>query len=116
MIDRSPVVAPDGVTVEATGEVTHRCPFADEVDHGTVTVRWTCDGMTLELHYLRGFLDEFRDVKISHEQLVERVRVHAAAQAGVTDVSVTGEFFTAGMRVRVGAGAVLGDRLRAQGA
>jgi len=40
------------VTVEATGPVTHLCPHRDEIDHGTVTITWVCEGRTIELHSL----------------------------------------------------------------
>lgn len=80
--------------VVVTAEVTHRCPYVDEIDYGTIAM--TFDGEAPELHKLRAFLDRFRDQKITHEDLT----AHVARKYGC---DVTSRWTTAGMAVECSA-------------
>ena len=94
----------DSPTVTVEGPLVHRCPFVKEDDVGTVELSWVVtNGMTLELHTLREWLDAFVDVEITHEALTVRI-LEAVGAAGVTVGQVHTTWSTAGMTVRVTAG------------
>jgi NADPH-dependent 7-cyano-7-deazaguanine reductase QueF len=81
------------VLVRVTAPVSKRCPFVDEIDVGTVTLTWSTDGKTAELHALREWLDTFKDRAISHEDFTREVADRLNGQAEST-------WMTAGMEVR----------------
>lgn len=93
------------VTLSATGNIRHLCPFKNEVDHGTVTITWTVAGQTLELHALAAWLDEFRDARTSHEDLTSDIATAIAILPGVADVRVATTWDTAGLAVTCTSGA-----------
>jgi NADPH-dependent 7-cyano-7-deazaguanine reductase QueF len=93
------VDAPEGVTVEVTHDIVHRCPFVDEKDHGRIVIGWHCRSATLELHDLAAYLSTFADVAISHESLVDVIQAHIGSQPGISGVDVSATFTTAGMTV-----------------
>lgn len=101
----APEIAPMTVPVDAdvhmtaTCSVTHLCPFKDEVDRGGVTVKWSTNGRTFELHALAAYLQAFAEERISHEDLTDRFRRTLAFAPGVTGVEVTTVWETAGMGV-----------------
>lgn len=101
-------------TVEYAGPLVHRCPFVDEVDRGAVTITWSTDGATLELHGLAAWLRTWTDVAVSHEALTDLIRSSLAGQPGIADVSVSTRWDTAGAEVVVRA--VPGQPLHAGGA
>lgn len=88
------------VTMTAGIAVAHLCPFKDEVDNGWVTITWRCDGATLELHALADYLRGFKDARLSHEEVTDRIRHDLAATPGVELVSVETTWGTAGMEVK----------------
>lgn len=103
-------------TVTVTGDITHQCPYRDEVDEGQVTLAWLCQGATIELHSLAAYLDAWKDCTVSHEQLVDRLALDlGTASPEVHLISVVARFTTAGMSVEV-AGVVPGESLHAAGA
>ena len=95
------VTAPIDATVRlsATADIQHMCPFVHEVDNGTITITWTADGWTLELHSLRDYLNTFHDREISHEDLTEEVRAELSTNHGINNINVTSKWRTAGMEV-----------------
>ena len=108
--------------VTATLPITHRCPFRDELDEGTVTVSWaTTHHLTIELHSLAAFLAGFADLEISHEDITVRIldRLQSAAEGrapfSVTDVEVSTRWNTAGAEVVV-TSAVPRERVLGSGA
>ena len=110
------------VRVTATFPLTHRCPFRDELDEGTVTVSWTTvHHLTIELHSLAHYLAEFRDVAISHENITVRIldELQTSASNGspfsVADLEVSTAWRTAGAEVVV-TSAVPRERLIGTGA
>lgn len=88
------------VLMTATGELTHHCPFVDEVDNGHVTITWRTSGQSLELHALKEYLDGWRQVTASHEDVTDRIRHDLATVAGIELVSVDTTWHTADMEVR----------------
>ena len=114
----APVEVPStaDVRVTVTRTVQHRCPYVEESDHGTVEISWTVAGGTVELHSLDAYLDGYADSRISHEDLIDRIRHDLAVLTGITGVTVTGRYTTAGLHVEVTADAVLGNAVRASGA
>jgi NADPH-dependent 7-cyano-7-deazaguanine reductase QueF len=96
-----PETAPVRVTVG--GYLAHDCPHVTEHDQGSVSIAWTCNGSTLELHSLREYLASFEGVPVSHEQITEQIRSDLAAIDGLADVTVSTSWNTAGLGVCVGA-------------
>lgn len=94
------VPAPHGAKVSASGEVTHLCPFKDEVDKGRAHVSWVTSGATYELHSLAEYLGTFADQSISHEQLATKI-MNDLNRDGVSGVWVEVRFITAGLIVEV---------------
>ena len=92
------------VTMTATGDIRHLCPFEDEVDYGTISVTWTTNGQTVELHSMAQWFREFRDVKISHEELTDHIVSELRLMSGLTDVTVTTTWETAGMQINCTSG------------
>jgi NADPH-dependent 7-cyano-7-deazaguanine reductase QueF len=103
-----PAVA--GVRVSAAGWVRHLCPHVDEADFGSSAIAWTTKDATIELHSLAAYLGTYADQKISHEDLVAAITADLDALPGITDVTVTAQFHTAGFVVEVSS-AVPGDAL-----
>lgn len=95
--------APFGVIVAVTVDIEHLCPVVNEIDRGSVTIGWLCDGATLELHDLAAWVKTWRHIAISHEALVDAIKTYVAAQPGITDVHASATFTTAGMTVTASA-------------
>lgn len=100
----SPVATvPDAsdVTVTVRTSLQHTCPYVDEVDRGHVTITWRVDGETFELHALAGYLQGFKDARLSHEEITERIRFDLTCATELIElVSVETVWETAGMEVR----------------
>lgn len=87
------------VTMRVDGYLEHLCPHVDEVDRGLVTIVWKPLGETLELHSLMEYLDGFSELKISHEQITDRIRFDLILAPQVQLISVTTTWNTAGLEV-----------------
>lgn len=92
------VPAPHRVAMKTTAPLVHLCPFKDEVDEGSVTITWECEGKTFELHSLREYLDTFKDKHISHEHLMTLLKRDLDVE-GLTVVVISSRWGTAGMDV-----------------
>jgi NADPH-dependent 7-cyano-7-deazaguanine reductase QueF len=92
------------VRVTITGPIGHLCPYRDETDHGTIDITWTVAGQTLELHSLAAYLRGWADARLAHEQLTDLIRHDLATMPGITRVTVSTAWQTAGMRVHVSTG------------
>lgn len=97
------IEAPYHIRVEVTAALEHLCPVVDERDIGTITIGWTCIEATLELHALTTYLQTWRDVRISHEDLVDSIDRYLSAQPGVRVNAISATFTTAGMTVTASA-------------
>lgn len=91
------------VTVHASMTMEHLCPVKDEIDTGEVTIQWTTNGKTIELHSLAAWLDSFIDVRVTHEDLTDEIAstILGLASGAVVKVSVSFSTTTAGMGVVV---------------
>lgn len=90
---------PSRVTMTATAPLVHRCPYADEIDEGSVEITWTTAGNTLELHDLAAWLHGFAEDEVSHEALTAHIADHLGAQPGIAGVQVVSRWTTAGAEV-----------------
>lgn len=90
----------NSVTTTVTGPLRHLCPHVDEVDNGNVTITWRVDGCTLELHALVDYLRGWKDTRLSHEEITDRIGHDLSVVGGVELVSVVTTWRTAGMEVR----------------
>ena len=88
------------VTVTASGELRHVCPYANELDLGHVTIAWRTAGQTYELHSLAEYLRDFKDAEMSHEEITDRIRHDLSIADGVDLLSVETTWLTGGMEVR----------------
>jgi NADPH-dependent 7-cyano-7-deazaguanine reductase QueF len=91
---------PERVHVKAVVDITvrrelrHLCPFKSELDEGRVEIELSsATGWTTELHSLDEYLQAWADIKISHEELTDRIAVDTRA------IRVTTYWRTAGMEV-----------------
>jgi NADPH-dependent 7-cyano-7-deazaguanine reductase QueF len=109
------VPSPAVVRVTATFPLTHLCPFAQEIDRGSVTISWTTLAGTIELHSLRDYLAGFAVVAASHEEITGRIEEDLLMPDVIADVQVTTRWQTAGAEVVV-TSAVPGERVEPAGA
>jgi NADPH-dependent 7-cyano-7-deazaguanine reductase QueF len=93
------VDASGDVTVRTHGDITHLCPFRDEVDRGRIDISWRVDGQTIELHSLRDYLDGYATSALSHEAITDRIRHDLSVLPGVVLLAVTTRWTTADMEV-----------------
>lgn len=78
--------------------VTHRCPFVDEIDVGTIEASWSGDAV--ELHGFAHWLDAMAADKMSHEDYTYGVAEYLKTQGGI-GVAVATRWRTAGLDVEV---------------
>lgn len=97
--DRMVVESDADVTVTITADLTHLCPFVNEIDHGSITITYRIAGNTLELHALRDWFNGFKDSHITHEGLTDLIRHHLATLPGIEVIDVRTNWTTAGMDV-----------------
>jgi NADPH-dependent 7-cyano-7-deazaguanine reductase QueF len=109
------VASPAGVRVKITRPLTHRCPFIEETDEGTVEITWVTAAHTIELHSLAGWLGEFARHAISHEDITATIQRTLDRLPGVEQVAVATRWETAGCEVEV-RGALLREPVDTQGA
>lgn len=98
-MSRTTVGAPHRVVMRVTAPLIHLCPYRDEVDEGTVSITWETEGRTFELHSLREWLVQFKNQKVSHEELTKHIKDELDFCHGLTVVSVATHWGTAGMDV-----------------
>lgn len=113
---RHPDLAPanPNVTMTATAQIQHYCPFVNEIDNGAIAITWVTGDSTIELHSLANFLGRYADQKISHEDLVDEIFDSLEYLAPhIILRSVTAHFTTAGIDVEVRRGPVHVDAVGA---
>jgi len=94
-------VGATGVEFFVSGYLRHRCPFAPEIDEGTVEIRLVIDASTVELHSLRRYLATFADEALPHEALTDLVASELAAALNPRSIEVVTRWRTAGFEVVV---------------
>lgn len=77
------------VTISA--QVSHLCPFKDEIDIGRIRLALT---EPTELHALAEYLQSFTDQVVTHEVMTQEIAKH-------TNAHVTTYWTTAGMDIEV---------------
>lgn len=97
------------VRLSATANIQHMCPFVQEVDNGTLSATWDADGWTLELHAFRAYLGTFADREISHEELTAEVQAELSGHHGISSVTVTSLWRTAGMEIECSTSPIRAD-------
>lgn len=88
------------VTVTASADLRHRCPFVNEVDFGRIHIAWRTVGATYELHSLAEYLRTFKDAELSHEEITDRIRDDLSVVREIEILSVETTWLTGGMEVR----------------
>lgn len=98
-----PATVPEDAATSVTvrGRLVHECPHKGETDEGVVAITWRCDGRTIELHALAGYLAGFQGVPISHERLTRLIREELSQLDGLVVLDVRSSWVTAGLDVRV---------------
>lgn len=86
--------------VEVSGPLTHRCPFVDEADVGSITIIYRPAGFILELHALAEYLAEWTDAAIAHEAITTEI-ASDVGEALDCPFTVVTEWQTAGLDVTV---------------
>jgi 7-cyano-7-deazaguanine reductase len=73
-------------------EFTAICPFSDFPDFGTIRIRYVPDKLCVELKSLKLYINSFRDVKIFHEHVVNRILEDFVAACDPIRVEVIGDY------------------------
>lgn len=89
-----------GTHVTASKDISHRCPYRDETDHGTAHITWQVDDCTIELHNLAEYLDSLATIEASHEDITAMIGNHLR-KSGIDVVRVETVWHTAGMDIHV---------------
>lgn len=91
---------PAQVEVEVVAPFSHLCPFADERDDGTITVRFQSTGYGIELRSLVRYLKGWAEVRASHEAVTASAAEDLTSRLN-TPVRVETSWTTAGLAVTV---------------
>lgn len=73
-------------------EFTAICPFSDFPDFATLHIRYVPNKRCIELKSLKLYINSFRDVKIFHEHVVNRIRNDFVAACDPVEFSLEGDF------------------------
>ena len=73
-------------------EFTAICPFSDFPDFATLRIRYVPNNRCIELKSLKLYINSFRDVKIFHEHVVNRIRDDFVAACDPLEFDIEGDF------------------------
>lgn len=73
-------------------EFTAICPFSDFPDFATIKIEYVPNELCIELKSLKLYINSFRDVKIFHEHVVNRIRDDFVAACDPLAVDIEGDF------------------------
>lgn len=73
-------------------EFTAICPFSDFPDFATLRIRYVPNVRCIELKSLKLYINSFRDVKIFHEHVVNRIRDDFVAACDPLEFDIEGDF------------------------
>jgi 7-cyano-7-deazaguanine reductase len=73
-------------------EFTAICPFSDFPDFATLRIEYVPNERCIELKSLKLYVNSFRDVKIFHEHVVNKVLEDFVAACDPLRVEITGDF------------------------
>lgn len=77
-------------------EFTAICPFSDFPDFATLRLRYVPHQRCIELKSLKLYINSFRDVKIFHEHVVNRILEDFVAACDPLEFSIEGDFHVRG--------------------
>jgi len=75
-----------------SSEFTAICPFSDFPDFATLHIRYVPNRRCIELKSLKLYINSFRDVKIFHEHVVNRIRDDFVAACDPLEFHLEGDF------------------------
>jgi 7-cyano-7-deazaguanine reductase len=73
-------------------EFTAICPFSDFPDFATLRIRYVPNRRCIELKSLKLYINSFRDVKIFHEHVVNRILDDFVAACDPLEFHIEGDF------------------------
>lgn len=77
-------------------EFTAICPFSDFPDFATLQIRYVPHRRCIELKSLKLYINSFRDVKIFHEHVVNRIREDFVRACDPLEFHIEGDFHVRG--------------------
>ena len=81
------------IEIEFTSsEFTAICPFSDFPDFATLRIRYTPNRRCIELKSLKLYINSFRDVKIFHEHVINRILEDFVAACDPLEFHIEGDF------------------------
>lgn len=81
------------IEIEFTSrEFTAICPFSDFPDFATLRIRYTPYRRCIELKSLKLYINSFRDVKIFHEHVVNKILEDFVAACDPLEFHIDGDF------------------------
>ncbi|MGH9767566.1 MAG: preQ(1) synthase [Blastocatellia bacterium] len=81
------------IEIEFTSsELTAICPFSDFPDFATLRIRYTPNCRCIELKSLKLYINSFRDVKIFHEHVVNKILEDFVAACDPLEFHIEGDF------------------------
>src|SRR5262247_3544821 len=81
------------IEIEFTSsEFTAVCPFSDFPDFATLRIRYTPNRRCVELKSLKLYINSFREVKIFHEHVVNRILEDFVAACDPLEFHIEGDF------------------------
>lgn len=75
-----------------SAEFTAICPFSDFPDFATLHITYVPNRRCIELKSLKLYINSFRDVKIFHEHVVNRIREDFVAACDPLEFHLEGDF------------------------
>lgn len=79
-----------------TDEFTCVCPFSELPDHATLTIKYIPNKRCVELKSLKYYLYSFRQVRIFHEHVVNKILEDLVAVLDPLEMTVEGKFAVRG--------------------
>ena len=73
-------------------EFTAICPYSDFPDFATLRIRYVPDRRCIELKSLKLYINSFRDVKMFHEHVINRILEDFVAACDPLEFHIEGEF------------------------
>jgi len=77
-------------------EFTAICPFSDFPDFATITIEYVPNERCIELKSLKLYINSFRNVKIFHEHVVNRIMDDFVRACDPIAVDIEGDFHVRG--------------------
>jgi len=79
-----------------TDEFTCLCPFSELPDQATITIKYIPNKLCIELRSLKYYLYSFRQVKIFHEHVVNKILEDLVSILDPLEMSIVGKFAVRG--------------------